>query len=295
MDQGMCVERVGLGMVTYPCDLGLPPGHPGPCSAKENRASVAARSRWEDTERYRQSPLAEFQGFPQTTAERYTVNPTPVPQSESILRQDAAEAQAQKAAASFPVIPREVIDEVRRAEAEQNAEDGLAVLYRDEHIVLKWLPDGAYMLEHPDGVMGQRVEPGWIDVSGDDVVVPTKQRPGDQVLPLINGMRDAQSQMAEDILERRSVGISRYGTPLQPFNGRNTILDLYEELLDAAVYARTLLTMREATREMLIEETEKALSGTMLPRMSGYANEQYRREAAEEVVERLLDALVQRG
>lgn len=37
--------------------------------------------------------------------------------------------------------------------------------------------------------------------------------------------------------ERRSVGIARYGTPLQRDNGRDYDVDLTQELLDAAVYA----------------------------------------------------------
>lgn len=36
---------------------------------------------------------------------------------------------------------------------------------------------------------------------------------------------------------RREIGIERYGTPLQPFNGRDVRRDLFEELLDAYVYS----------------------------------------------------------
>ena len=38
--------------------------------------------------------------------------------------------------------------------------------------------------------------------------------------------------------ERRLLGIERYGTPLQRDNGRDFDVDLIQELLDAAVYAR---------------------------------------------------------
>jgi len=37
--------------------------------------------------------------------------------------------------------------------------------------------------------------------------------------------------------QRRQLGIERYGTPLQPLNGRDAARDLREELLDAVVYA----------------------------------------------------------
>jgi len=39
--------------------------------------------------------------------------------------------------------------------------------------------------------------------------------------------------------ERRQMGFEKYGTPLQAFNGRNSLVDLYQELLDAVVYIRT--------------------------------------------------------
>ena len=41
-------------------------------------------------------------------------------------------------------------------------------------------------------------------------------------------------------VERRQVGIDRYGTPLQRGNGRLGDVDLVQELLDAAVYAWAL-------------------------------------------------------
>jgi hypothetical protein len=41
-----------------------------------------------------------------------------------------------------------------------------------------------------------------------------------------------------DIEARKALGIQRYGTVLQGFNGRNYLKDIYEELLDAAIYVR---------------------------------------------------------
>lgn len=54
-------------------------------------------------------------------------------------------------------------------------------------------------------------------------------RPGDE---------DVQSQVIADIEERRRLGIARYGTALQPFNGRDVLTDIYEELLDLLIYMR---------------------------------------------------------
>ena len=41
-----------------------------------------------------------------------------------------------------------------------------------------------------------------------------------------------------DMIDRRSSGITKYGKPLQTHNGRNSLVDAYQEILDAAVYLR---------------------------------------------------------
>ena len=48
-----------------------------------------------------------------------------------------------------------------------------------------------------------------------------------------------------DLEERERVGIARYGTPLQPHNGRDALVDLYQELLDACCYVRQLIAERD--------------------------------------------------
>lgn len=47
--------------------------------------------------------------------------------------------------------------------------------------------------------------------------------------------------VADDILERMHHGTRKYGTALRAFNGRNALLDAYEEALDLAVYLRQAL------------------------------------------------------
>ena len=42
----------------------------------------------------------------------------------------------------------------------------------------------------------------------------------------------------KDIGDRVNVGKKEYGTPLQPFNGRSALTDLYQELLDSSLYIR---------------------------------------------------------
>jgi hypothetical protein len=44
-----------------------------------------------------------------------------------------------------------------------------------------------------------------------------------------------------DLEQRLQLGLTRYGQPLRPFNGRNQLLDAYEEVLDALVYLRSAM------------------------------------------------------
>lgn len=48
-----------------------------------------------------------------------------------------------------------------------------------------------------------------------------------------------------DMAQRDDTGRKRYGTPLQPHNGRDALRDAYEEALDLAVYIRQALYERD--------------------------------------------------
>lgn len=72
-----------------------------------------------------------------------------------------------------------------------------------------------------------------------------KQREGDQPLPQKNDLPCVQDMVMADIEARKALGICRYGTVLQPHNGRNYLKDVYEELLDAAIYVRGLMYEQE--------------------------------------------------
>lgn len=79
--------------------------------------------------------------------------------------------------------------------------------------------------------------------------MPTNAERGDtQDLPIPNDRVDIQTLVIADIEKRRAVGIERYGTALQTFNGRSALLDLYEELIDGTMYARQRL---EEERELV--------------------------------------------
>ena len=42
----------------------------------------------------------------------------------------------------------------------------------------------------------------------------------------------------DDMTERDQIGREKYGTPLQCHNGRNPLIDAYQEVLDLTVYLR---------------------------------------------------------
>lgn len=178
-----CGEHVGKGTVTYPCSLDR--GHDGPHMAREIPRSVREHETWrqgqsapepqpvvsaseEADRRHAESGLGQFQGRAETTAERYTENPTAVP--------------------------------------------------------------------------GPRPDPNHPGVPD----VPTKQRPEDQPLPTVNEETFIQDRVVSDIEARKAVGIQRYGTALQPFNGRDAIQDAYEEAMDLTVYLKQVLVERQA-------------------------------------------------
>ena len=49
---------------------------------------------------------------------------------------------------------------------------------------------------------------------------------------------DVKTALLKDMTDRDAWGRSKYGVPLQPFNGRDALVDLYQEFLDAIVYTK---------------------------------------------------------
>jgi hypothetical protein len=81
--------------------------------------------------------------------------------------------------------------------------------------------------------------------------VPTKQRPGDQALPVADNPRPAvQDQIIAEMIESKRVGTERYGQPLKPMNGRDTLLDAREEARDLHVYLTALMAERAEILEL---------------------------------------------
>lgn len=66
-----------------------------------------------------------------------------------------------------------------------------------------------------------------------------QQRPAPNDLPPIAPL------VIQDIYTRAGVGAQKYGTHLQPHNGRSALVDAYQELLDLAQYLRQEIYERE--------------------------------------------------
>lgn len=66
----------------------------------------------------------------------------------------------------------------------------------------------------------------------------------DQPPPKPNDNASVWDLVIADMAERDRVGRERYGTPLQPHNGRDALIDAYQEALDLVVYLRQAIEER---------------------------------------------------
>ena len=67
------------------------------------------------------------------------------------------------------------------------------------------------------------------------------------------GTGDIWKLVIADMEGRRELGIARYGVPLQANNGRDGLLDAYQEALDLCVYLRQEIEERRGTVESSVE------------------------------------------
>jgi len=59
--------------------------------------------------------------------------------------------------------------------------------------------------------------------------------------PIKNNNVSIWELVFEDMRNRDMEGYKKYGIHLQPFNGRNSLIDVYQEALDLVVYLRQLI------------------------------------------------------
>ncbi len=67
----------------------------------------------------------------------------------------------------------------------------------------------------------------------------------EQPKPKANDLPAVWDLVVADMSARDKEGRRKYGVPLQPHNGRDVLIDLYQELLDAVVYARQAIFERD--------------------------------------------------
>ena len=68
----------------------------------------------------------------------------------------------------------------------------------------------------------------------------------EQSPPVKNSNPHIADLVIEDMKARKSLGIERYGTALQAHNGRDALMDAYQEALDLCVYLRQAIEERDS-------------------------------------------------
>lgn len=68
---------------------------------------------------------------------------------------------------------------------------------------------------------------------------------GEQPAPRKNDQPCIQDLVIQDMEARKAQGLKKYGTLLQPFNGRDALRDAYEEALDLSQYLRQAIEERD--------------------------------------------------
>lgn len=66
-----------------------------------------------------------------------------------------------------------------------------------------------------------------------------------QPAPTPNDKPAVWDLVVADMKERDTTGRQRYGTPLQPHNGRDMLIDAYQEALDLSCYLRGAIYERD--------------------------------------------------
>lgn len=231
----MCNKRVGNGTVTFGCNVTIPDGaaaHLGPCSARENARSVREREEWQQA----QATLAATQGPAQTFHESMGEGPgagtgvpgsglTPSEHREQHQPKVGEEGEVYREPLPHPTAVEDPEKPPEEPTEEQRPPRGRVSDSLSQHV-------GTSPTFAPTERAG---EPA----------APTKTRPEDQRLPVEGFGPIAHKAVQDDLEKRLQIGISRYGKGLQAGNGRNSFQDGYEEVLDQAVYFKTLLIERE--------------------------------------------------
>lgn len=93
-------------------------------------------------------------------------------------------------------------------------------------------------------------------------------------MPVPTGGPSMHDLVIQDLKARKQFGEERYGTVLQAHNGRDALLDLYEELMDALVYLKQTMIERGA-RAATAATAETVQRGARYSRLRRHLVEQH--------------------
>jgi hypothetical protein len=103
---------------------------------------------------------------------------------------------------------------------------------------------------HPDDACCDGT--GFADYAAVPCPNPTCRAQGRKLMeqpdPIPNDRTPIADLVVADVVARKEHGTRTYGTPLQPFNGRDALRDAYEEALDLVVYLRQVIEERDAAQ-----------------------------------------------
>lgn len=80
-----------------------------------------------------------------------------------------------------------------------------------------------------------------------------------QPMPIPGAGPDIWALVIDDMRERNEVGRAKYGQTLKAGDGRNHLIDAYQECLDMAVYLRQEIEERRAEKKLITEMIEKSI------------------------------------
>lgn len=75
----------------------------------------------------------------------------------------------------------------------------------------------------------------------------------DQPAPIKSDRTPIADLVIADMHDRKQLGIDRYGTALQAFNGRDSLVDAFQEVLDLTVYIRQTIEEQKEVKRFLME------------------------------------------
>lgn len=272
-----CGNQVGYGVVSFPCTVEVDGGpHAGPCFAIENMRSVTERTKWEEARARAEAsgvPTVEelgMQGPPKTSLDglmdlesRQGRNLHPDEQRR--IREGFDLSRTEEQSLESQMVRTAGGVDISGASATDPSLSSLAAQVRSltERLAEYESPEAPQISDinpapHAPGMSMSEAFQILAKMGESDIeqAIGKPVREGDQPLPRKTSDLHVHDLVIEDIIERKQVGIDRYGLPLGPFNGRNAAQDAYEEALDLTAYFRQVLLERDAAAVALYQLTE---------------------------------------